>query len=57
LKYQNTRRTLTAALFTAAIAGAFGAGMTPSLAADNDAFDGAYARGSHTHLRHARHVR
>jgi rare lipoprotein A len=56
LKYQNTRRTLTAALFTAAIAGAFGAGMTPSLAADSDAFDSTYARGSHAHLRHARHL-
>jgi rare lipoprotein A len=53
LKQQNKRRT-TAALLAATIAGAFGAGIVPSLAAEQgDAFDGACARGSHAHMRHA----
>jgi rare lipoprotein A (peptidoglycan hydrolase) len=51
---QNQHRTIKAALLATALAGAFGAGIAPSLAADS--FDGAYARGSHAHLRHARHI-
>jgi rare lipoprotein A (peptidoglycan hydrolase) len=57
LKQQNKHRTVKAALLAATIAGAFGAGMAPSLAAEQgDAFDGAYARGSHAHMRHASHL-
>jgi rare lipoprotein A (peptidoglycan hydrolase) len=48
------QNTIKAALVATAIAGAFGAGIAPSLAAD--ALDGAYARGSHAHLRHANHL-
>jgi peptidoglycan lytic transglycosylase len=50
---QNQHRTIKAALLATALAGAFGAGIAPSFAAES--FDGAYARGSHGHLRHARH--
>jgi rare lipoprotein A len=58
LKNQNQHRTIKAALLATALAGAFGAGIAPSFAADQagDAFDGAYARGSHAHMRHARHL-
>jgi rare lipoprotein A len=58
LKHQNKHRTIKAALLATAIAGAFGAGVAPSLAADKagDVFHGAYARGSHAHMRHARHL-
>src|SRR5262249_47315819 len=57
LKQQNKHRTMKAALLAATIAGAFGAGMAPSLAAEQgDAVDGASARGSHAHMRHANHL-
>jgi rare lipoprotein A len=48
------QNTIKAALLATALAGAFGAGIAPSFAADS--FDGAYARGGHAHLRHARHL-
>jgi rare lipoprotein A (peptidoglycan hydrolase) len=41
------QNTIKAALLATAIAGALGAGVAPSLAADS--FDGAHARGSHAH--------
>jgi rare lipoprotein A len=47
------QNTIKAALLATALAGALGASVAPSLAADS--FDGAYARGSHAHLRHAHH--
>jgi rare lipoprotein A len=49
---KNQHRTIKAALLATALAGV--AGIAPSFAADS--FDGAYARGSHAHLRHARHL-
>jgi rare lipoprotein A len=65
LKQQNKHRSIKAALLTAAIAGvcATGAGIAPSFAneaspevqAATDDATGAYARGSHANLRHARH--
>jgi rare lipoprotein A len=57
LKTQKHRSTK-AALLTAAIAGACATGaVAPSFAADQtDDFGGAYARGSHAHLRHAGHL-
>jgi rare lipoprotein A len=48
------QNTIKAALLATALAGALGASVAPSFAADS--FDGAYARGSHAHLRHARHL-
>jgi rare lipoprotein A len=56
LKQQNKHRTVKAALLAATVAGAFGAGVAPSLAADRSDVDGAYARGGHAHLRHASHL-
>ncbi len=61
MTHQNKHRSIKAVLVTAALTGAgtLGAGITPSLAADHagDASLGAaYARGSHAHLRHARHL-
>jgi rare lipoprotein A len=54
LKHQNKRRFTKAALLTAAIAGVCATGaVVPSFAADQG---DAYARGSHSHLRHARHL-
>jgi rare lipoprotein A len=57
LKIQK-HRSIKAALLTAAIAGACATGaVAPSFAADQtDDFEGAYARGSHAHLRHAAHL-
>jgi rare lipoprotein A len=57
LKIQK-HRSIKAALLTAAIAGACATGaVVPSFAADQtDDFEGAYARGSHAHLRHAGHL-
>jgi rare lipoprotein A len=57
LKHQNKHRSIKTALLTAALAGAavFGAGIAPSLAADQGDGD-AYARGSRAHLQHARHL-
>jgi rare lipoprotein A len=57
LKHQNKRRYTKAALLTSAIAGmcAIGA-VAPSFAADQGDFGAAYARGSRSHLRHARHL-
>jgi rare lipoprotein A len=52
LTHQNNHRSIKTALLTAAIAGVCATGAAvPSFAAD--AFGGAYARGSHAHLRHA----
>jgi rare lipoprotein A (peptidoglycan hydrolase) len=54
LKHQNNRRFIKTALLTAAIAGVCATGAAvPSFAADD--VGGAYARGSHAHLRHAAH--
>jgi rare lipoprotein A len=56
LKHQNKRRFTKAALLTAAIAGVCATGaVAPSFAADQGN-TGAYARGSHSHLRHARRL-
>jgi rare lipoprotein A len=54
----NKHRTIKAALLTAALAGVCATGaVAPSFAADQtDDFGAAYARGSHGHLRHARHL-
>jgi rare lipoprotein A len=52
--YVLKQNTIKAALLATALAGALGASIAPSFAADS--FDGAYARGSHAHLRHARHL-
>jgi rare lipoprotein A (peptidoglycan hydrolase) len=56
---QNKHRSIKAAILTAALAGACVTGaVAPSFAADQtDDFGAAYARGSHGHLRHARHLR
>jgi rare lipoprotein A len=55
LKHQINRRSIKAALLTAAIAGACATGAAvPSFAADDAG--GAFARGSHAHLRHAAHL-
>jgi rare lipoprotein A len=57
LKHQTKHRTIKAALLTAAIAGVCAtAAVAPSFAADQGDFGAAYARGSHSHLRHARHL-
>jgi rare lipoprotein A len=58
LKHQNKHRSIKAALLTAALAGAgvIGVGIAPSFAADQGDFGDAYARGSHAHLHHARHL-
>jgi rare lipoprotein A len=57
LKHQNNRRFTKAALLTAAIAGVCATGaVAPSFAADQGDAGAAYARGSHSHLRHARHL-
>ena len=57
MKHQNNRRTIKAALMTAAVAGICAAGFAaPSFAADQGEFGAAYARGSHSHLRHASHL-
>jgi rare lipoprotein A len=56
---QNKHRSIKAALLTAAVAGVCATGaVAPSFAADqtDDDFGAAYARGSHGHLRHARHL-
>jgi rare lipoprotein A len=56
LKHQNKHRSIKSAIMTAALAGvvAIGAGIAPSLAAEQTS--GAYALGSHAHLKHARHL-
>ncbi len=57
MKQPNKHCTVKAAALAAIIAGAFGAGVAPSLAAEQgDALDGAYARGSRAHMRHAHHL-
>jgi rare lipoprotein A (peptidoglycan hydrolase) len=58
LKHQTKHRTIKAALLTAAIAGACATGAVASSFAAEDSGDAgaAYARGSHSHLRHARHL-
>src|SRR5262245_25296259 len=57
LKHQTKHRTIKAALLTATIAGVCATGaVAPSFAADQGDFGAAYARGSHSHLRHARHL-
>ena len=57
MKHQNQRRYTKAALLTAAIAGVCATGaVAPSFAADQGDLGAAYARGSHSHLRPARHL-
>ena len=53
MRTENKRRFAKTAIAAAAIAGAFGASVAPSLAYQPDAFDGVYARGSHAQMRHA----
>ncbi len=57
MKLQKKHRSIKAAALTLALAGVFatGAGIAPSLAQPSDAVGGAYARGSHAHLRQAHH--
>jgi rare lipoprotein A len=54
----NKHRSIKAAILTAALAGACATGaVVPSFAADlTDDFGAAHARGSHGHLRYARHL-
>jgi rare lipoprotein A len=57
LKRQNNRRVVKTALTTTAVAGLCATGIAaPSFAADQGDLGAAYARGSHSHLRHARHL-